>query len=522
MAKGRSPMHVNVQIASRLPRPRHDGAGSSVLRLRDYAPRHARRSTVRGTRIGKIRHLMLGTLLLIWMPATASAHDQPAAATASDWGATETEATRFRAEFGLRADPDFVRGTFQDQVEYSSDWFGVPLSKSEHVEMFRRASIQTAMDEAIAIARTDPSFSGAYLDQQNRGRPVFMFAATNPAIRAELEALFPVDADMQIEQAVRTEQELHETRSLMKRHRDALEAGGIQIVQIAIATSMNTLHVGVRNLTSGAAGVLKELYGSDLSVVDADVAVSDACNDTNNCRPMKGGISINHTGGVPGECTAGYVVKRTDNGNPMILTAGHCIQVHGGFDQAWQHNSQGFGRAQYETWIPGGSGDADVGVISIQSPEWPSMTSKNLIRRKNGTGSLSDQSVAQVTGLASVVQGGQACRVGRASGHDCGIIKFADEDNWSIVPGWQWMNVLHTARVSFDSTGGDSGGPVFYYPGGGTCCNPVTALGTHVHSEADSSSIDEGWFSPYGWGRLNYDNLPQAAYTYTICLSASC
>ena len=149
---------------------------------------------------------------------------------------------------------------------------------------------------------------------------------------------------------------------------------------------------------------------------------------------------------------------------------------------------------------------------------------KNRIRRKNGNGTLADQSVADVTRLGNVTQGALVCRVGRASGHDCGNVVFADEDNLSEVDGWQSMNVIHTARVAFDSTDGDSGGPVFFYPTGGTCCNPVTALGTHVHSEEDtpSTSDDFGWFSPYGWGRFNYDNLPQASYTYTICLTASC
>jgi len=93
--------------------------------------------------------------------------------------------------------------------------------------------------------------------------------------------------------------------------------------------------------------------------------------------------------------------------------------------------------------------------------------------------------------------------------------------NLSEVAGWQSMNVLHTAVVNFDSLGGDSGGPVFFYPGGGTCCSPVTALGTHVHSETGAGA-NEGWFSPYSRGRAAYADLFPAGHTFNLCLTATC
>jgi hypothetical protein len=191
------------------------------------------------------------------------------------------------------------------------------------------------------------------------------------------------------------------------------------------------------------------------------------------------------------------------------------MQVHGGFDQAWQHNAQGFGRALYETWEPGGTGDADVGLISIQSPDVALMTSKNQMRRTNG-------SVANVTSYTvNPVQGGQACRVGANSGHDCGIITASDVSHVSAAAGWASMTVLHTVEVNFDSLGGDSGGSVFYYPGGGTCCTPVRALGVHVHSLDPEDST--GWFSPISTGRSDYDAIPSPVnYTYDICLGAAC
>jgi hypothetical protein len=73
-----------------------------------------------------------------------------------------------------------------------------------------------------------------------------------------------------------------------------------------------------------------------------------------------------------------------------------------------------------------------------------------------------------------------------------------DVGHWSDVPGLSSMWVSHTAEVDFDSAGGDSGGPVFRYPGGGTCRSPVHALGTHVHSLDPED--ETGWYSPIYWG----------------------
>lgn len=143
------------------------------------------------------------------------------------------------------------------------------------------------------------------------------------------------------------------------------------------------------------------------------------------------------------------------------------------------------------------------------------MTSKNRMRRNN----TSEASVTSY--LLNPIEGGQACRVGFASGHDCGVITDSDVGHSSPAPGFSAMWVNHTVEVNFDSAGGDSGGPVFYYPGGGTCCSPVRALGTHVHSLDPEDNT--GWFSAYWVGRSAYDGLSSPVnHTFNICLSASC
>jgi hypothetical protein len=81
------------------------------------------------------------------------------------------------------------------------------------------------------------------------------------------------------------------------------------------------------------------------------------------------------------------------------------------------------------------------------------------------------------------------------------------------------MTVLKTMEVDFDSTGGDSGGPLFYtVPGGGTT-NRI-ALGTHVHSDPDGTPNAHGWYSPIDTGRDTYNAL--WGYSYTMCFTSAC
>jgi len=469
-------------------------------------------------------HLVVIALgaVLIGGPSNSVSNVPPIAIDVSaDQDEADQDAVRFRQAFGLDASIDLVRAARRDKANYSDELYGIPLSRAELAEMHRRAVIQSAMEPALEEAQRFDTFAGAYIDQLRRGRPVFMFTSIDPSIERRLGGLLPPNADLEVIRADRTEREILTLQDRIIDDWDALERAGVRLVRVAVATDANTLVVGVRGKTPEGETRLKAEYGSFLQVVEANVAHGDSCPATDDCRPMKGGIAINHAGGSPGECTSGFVVKKTDNGAWAILTAGHCIEKYGGFDVIWRHNGQGFGRGLYETFIQGGEGDGDVGLISIQSPEWPSMTNKNQIRRKNGTGTLSDGSVANVTGHATALLGMQMCRVRVSSLHDCGKITHTDVAHWSEVAGMTRMRVLHTIEYDFDSAGGDSGGPVFFYPAGGA--NPVTMLGTHVHSWDEGDPLPKrSWATPYLRGRSAYASLFPSGNTYNVCVTAAC
>jgi len=106
----------------------------------------------------------------------------------------------------------------------------------------------------------------------------------------------------------------------------------------------------------------------------------------------------------------------------------------------------------------------------------------------------------------------------RASGHDCGVVTEWQVGRASKVSGYSQMWVTDSTTVNFDSIGGDSGGPVFYYDSGGTT-GPVIALGTHVHSE-EGSGANEGWFSGIFQGSTNYNAM--WGISYAPCGTAAC
>ena len=419
------------------------------------------------------------------------------------------EAVRFRTTFGFAADREMVRSTWLDSAKYSVEPYGVPLSKDEIAEMMRRAGVQQALEVVKLSGAALESYAGVYIDQHDGGRPVYMATDDGFALTRALGEQLPGGIDFRIQQAARTEAELLHLKDRIASDVDDLQEQGIEVVRIALEPSRNTLMVGVLALTTKAESTLRERYGSELVIAEDGVAQSDACVGRNDCRPIKGGIAINPLGVAANQCTTGFIVKRSPGPGLGVLTAGHCLQVFGGYDVTWQHNADSFGNARHETWKPGLTGNSDVGYITIVE----SVPNKNEMRRVNN-------SVVQVLSVATPIVGGQGCRVGLTSGHKCGVITQYPAQRVSHVDGWANMTVTKTATLNFDSTGGDSGGSVFYYSTPGAESGNVVALGTHVHSEEDGPAANESWFSPYFDARGDY--LNQFGYSYLICVQTAC
>jgi hypothetical protein len=450
---------------------------------------------------------------------------------ADDAGGSDA-ATRFRQQFGLRADRDYVDSSTRDSKSFPNlDW-GIPLSEDEAADLQSRLSIQDGLRDAIEFAAAEPSYAGTYLDQLRGGLPVFLFTDVAATDRVQLAAKIKVPTEIAIAPAKWTLEELMATKRTVAKSRESLRTAGVNVTSVSIDIEANVVEVSVIDADSRAEAAISELAPGTV-VVDGTLPLADACSIT-SCLPptgIIGGLEIVQTGSSI--CTSGYVGRRADvSGSPKVLvTAGHCIR---GGALAWHHAGTTIGTAfTTNGWYDGSW--ADVGAILLDSDSKPTTYDQNLYNPDTGKlvtwSGFGDETVQ--------IQGAQVCRIGWGSwstNHDasdplrnhytglqCGTITRYDTDSDGTTDGnskscvgstCHWIS--HMKIVSFDSTGGDSGGTIFAPTTGTT----TKIYGTHVHSQADSSTSNRGWYSPYYWGRNQFAQH-QGTEIY-VCLTASC
>jgi hypothetical protein len=447
------------------------------------------------------RTLLAGLVASVLMLPTSSAG--ASAPEATDPDSSEADAIRFRSTFGLQNGLEFVRAAAVDTARYSDEAYGVPLDEMEVAELQRRARIQLEIDPFVEVATDDPTFAGAYLDQMAGGAPVFMFTRDVEGHERELSSRIPADFGHRTRLAARTFAELEALNERIGDRWDSLRAEGVAIVGAGIRTDLNVVEIGVTGLTPETSERLRAEFGEGSTTIEARQPQADACVDISNCRPMKGGIEFYKVY----HCTSGFIVETSNTSEIMMLTAGHCLHISGGVGAVFSHNADTLGIADVDTWNPGSTRNADVGLIDLYTHEVPA--TKNQILTSGST-------VKSVGGWdATQLVGDQTCRSGLTSGKDCGEIVAVGEQNDSEVPGWGTMHVKNTNRVSFDSTGGDSGGPEYFESG-----SVVIAQGTHVHSDPDNQSGAKGWFTPISWGNSSLTNL--FGYGFAVCVVAAC
>lgn len=445
---------------------------------------------------------LLPVILLLW-PSTLSGA-RPAYADDRELD----QAIRFRAEFGLRSDLAFVAETFQQRAAFPDDLWGLPLSQSEADELRRRMQIREDMTLASRYAIKDPDYAGIFIDQKNAGRPVFMFKGGTQRQQTEIASMLPPGTTVDIRTVDRSYADLETLQARIEAAKEELAREGITVMLTGISPSTNSVVVGIENLTAEMVGVLNERFGAGLSVRDEDPGIADACISVSNCWPAKGGIKMYWALDSSRYCTTGWIGKRSDMTKYVVVTAGHCLEVNGGSGGEWRHNGNQIGTALNETWSEGAN--ADVGLVQTSTSGTPATKNQVL-----ATPPSLVTSVVGVRDSSEQFQGDAVCRVGATSDRDCGTITVVDVANPSCV-GATCKTINHTKEVSFDSTGGDSGGPVFQY----TPASTVIAYGTHVHSTADGIPGAHGWYSTITWGRVTYSGF--FGYSYSICLTSAC
>jgi hypothetical protein len=425
------------------------------------------------------------------------------------------EAVRFRTQMGFDARPTFVESTLHDSLYDSSLW-GVPLSMKEQADLSNRMSDREQLEDAISAATAREDFGGIYLDQKRGGLPVFLTTGSPSAFTAAIDPKIPADIAFEVVAVDRTYAALETLQGQLDADRDQLRKDGIDLRGVGIQPSGNTVVVGVPEPSDAISKDLRARYGPGITVRAQQLSVADAetCLDIRRCMPeLKGGIKTYIEGDALKFCTTGWLGRRTDTGSKVILTAGHCLMHGDGVDDNWWHWTYEIGGELKSTFAQ--NARADVGLV--QKASAITVTKYNRVLDEPTSGLNGIRSVTSFQANSSQLQGDVVCRVGVASLKTCGQIKRVNESNPSVF-GAITYNIQHTWVVDFDSTAGDSGGPVFRY----TQQIPpnVIGYGTHVHSDPDGTPNAEGWYSPTPWGRIAYDDI--ASYTFDLCTTASC
>jgi hypothetical protein len=269
---------------------------------------------------------------------------------------------------------------------------------------------------------------------------------------------------------------------------------------------------------------------------------------------MRGGIEIHavHDDGYNQWCTSGYLAKRTDgsHNNMVVVTAGHCIKYQSNHhSSAWYHKSSKVGDQQNPDntgWRDNSHGD--VGFIDLTGNWDPgsagSVVGKALSHPFAGSPNPTLANVKDYWTFEQQTVGTPVCRIEMGATlsppnyngavRDCGLVKsyntdvlasMTDPEVNSCVSG-NCKYIKYMKGVNFDSAGGDSGGTVFLEDDGAG--DPVTLVGTHVHSIKDGTAAVgpnkdlRGWYTSVTRG-LNelYQNQGginlQPCTTWTPC-----
>lgn len=409
------------------------------------------------------------------------------------------EADHFRRSMGLASGIDVARQSLADPDKYSDRRWGVPLTRAEATEMERRAAERPKVQPAIDYADAEASSAGMYLDQTKGAKPVFLFTRDIEKHREAIGKRLPEGIDFAVEKVDYSMNELSALQSRITDDIDVLTANGIPVAQVGVGVERNRVLVGLERATPGAREYLQDRYGPMVGTEFIGPSELDACNNRNDCRPIKGGLRIGRNGVF--RCTSGFIGKRRDNGSHVVLTAGHCLTENGGVGEcnpagpAWQHHDDRFGCAKGHSLKPsdcdGNQCPADVGWIKTDATEDVHPRNKIMASDK-----FDLRSIERVLSGPDLAVNDVVCRAGgnndpQSNMWKCGQIKKTCVDK----PNGEGWTILCTATVAFDSLPGDSGGPYIrtdIYPPGVAI---YSAVGIHSHSSDSGCDTCRSWFT---------------------------
>ena len=180
----------------------------------------------------------------------------------------------FRQEFGLRADEDYVRLSLSDSKEFSNTDWAVPLSASEVADLRARLEVQHALPAVIDYAEKQPGYGGVFIDQHDKGMPVFLFTTGMAARATEIGKRLPAGTRYEVREVAHTLDDLTALKSKLSNQRDSLLKDGVELVSATVDVVNNRVEAGIIDRTAQKKDVVQAI-DERIAVIDERVAVAE-------------------------------------------------------------------------------------------------------------------------------------------------------------------------------------------------------------------------------------------------------
>jgi hypothetical protein len=432
------------------------------------------------------RWVRVGTVALVCiLAATGSSAATPDSAIAA--GGVTDDIRDARAALGL--DPSSAPGA----IDTAPMVDGVPVTDGE-AEWLEARSV--ALDDAIdAIwqVATPGELGGLWFDARTSTLHALVVQDDSASRLATVQAAEPVT--ISIDSVRQSIGELESIQDEIRANLDWFERQGLTLAGFGVEVRANEVTIDLVDPTPNAQELVSGRFGAAVAVQAGQRPVTVACTSRWTCdEPARGGWEIHRpfSGGGYERCTSSFMVKDVVHGTgPYLATGGHC---GGG---TWQHDGANWGSTASPTQYFNGSW-ADVQFIARNAT---TTTPRNLLLKR-----LTEPAVA-MTGRAAdsaQVQGVTVCASGAVSNYRCNQISLTNRDIFvSNCSGCTVVHLYHQWKAAFASTGGDSGGPVYF---------DSTHKWAGLTVAADGSS---SWYS-------TQDGIYTQTNGYRPCISSSC
>ncbi len=361
----------------------------------------------------------------------------------------------FRVSEGLTFDLSTINSVANGE---HTDRYGTLLTLAEADELDRRQDIGHGTDAILPELEGRPWFGGLWMDNLAGGQIVVATSGTPDLGEGYLLALLPKGAPVHFQPVTYSLATLSDFQTRVASLFDAPGAYEIGYRSVGIDQPSNSVVLQLR-VGSVPTGVgFTDLAKSPMLRIEYVASDElDTCTSRTSCpNPMKGGLSIQGTGGPIGgtTCTSGFM-GRSNSGNStnQFLTAGHCLQSVANGN--WYHNSKYYGPGIVENYFDGSYADFGVVRYSVGSGQFTTQVPANYMFGQS-TGDL--RHMTSTMAESSQTQNTTICRAGQSTGYDCGVITALNRDvlttdNYHLHHQWQMDTAVDH---------GDSGGPVFW------------------------------------------------------------